>query len=129
MPSAPVLKFFPAGNCLTTISFLQLSTLTNCPAYDVTARNTQKTPFLAAVSSCCRVKHASLRSRYLVTAVVFLLISRSLPSNGSTCHIMHIILPWDHFRQLNLVQILMPNFSNIRLYKVRFPTQSSVQGF
>jgi hypothetical protein len=31
-------------------------------------------------------KHVCLRSRYLVLAVVQLLISRSLSSNGSTCH-------------------------------------------
>jgi hypothetical protein len=31
-------------------------------------------------------KHACLRSRYLATAVVYLLLSWSLPSNGSTCH-------------------------------------------
>jgi hypothetical protein len=31
-------------------------------------------------------KHACLRRRYLATAVVYLLISRLLPSSGSTCH-------------------------------------------
>jgi hypothetical protein len=31
-------------------------------------------------------KHACLQSRYLATTVVYLLISRSLPSNESTCH-------------------------------------------
>jgi hypothetical protein len=30
--------------------------------------------------------HICLRSRYIATAVLVLLISRSLPSNGSTCH-------------------------------------------
>jgi hypothetical protein len=33
-----------------------------------------------------RCKYACLRSRYLETAVVYLPISRSLPSNGATCH-------------------------------------------
>jgi hypothetical protein len=31
-------------------------------------------------------EHVRLRSRYSVTAAVYLLISRSLPSNGSTCY-------------------------------------------
>jgi hypothetical protein len=31
-------------------------------------------------------KHVCLQSRYLATAVVYLLIPQSLPSNGSTCH-------------------------------------------
>jgi hypothetical protein len=34
------------------------------------------------------LKHICLRSRYSVTVVVYLLISRSLPSNGSTCQIL-----------------------------------------
>jgi hypothetical protein len=39
-------------------------------------------------SNCCHgiVTFVCRRSRYLATAVVQLLISRSLPSNGSTCH-------------------------------------------
>jgi hypothetical protein len=51
---------------------------------NIMARTVQKIPFL-----CCCIqlswKHASLRSRYVVTAVVYLLIPLSLPSNGSAC--------------------------------------------
>jgi hypothetical protein len=37
-------------------------------------------------------KHACLRNRYLATAVFWLITSRSLPRNGSTCHsILHIV--------------------------------------
>jgi hypothetical protein len=38
-----------------------------------------------AVSNCCR--GYTFANRYLVATVVYLLISRSLPSNGSTCHV------------------------------------------
>jgi hypothetical protein len=37
-------------------------------------------------------KHACLRSRYLAAAVVLSLISRSLPSNGSTCRSILILV-------------------------------------
>jgi hypothetical protein len=44
------------------------------------------TPFLIVVGQLLPSKHVCFRSRYSVTAVVYLLISRSLPSNGSTCN-------------------------------------------
>jgi hypothetical protein len=59
----------------------QLSHCSNSVAYNIGARTAQRTPFLPC-------KRACLRSRYSITAVVFLLISQSLPSNGSTCHNM-----------------------------------------
>jgi hypothetical protein len=31
-------------------------------------------------------EHVCLRSSHSVTAVIYLLVSRSLPSNGSICH-------------------------------------------
>jgi hypothetical protein len=48
-------------------------------------RTTQKTLF----DYCCAivgVENACWRSHYLVTAVIYLLISRLLPSNGCRCH-------------------------------------------
>jgi hypothetical protein len=51
-----------------------------CPAYNISARTTRKTPFLCC-SKLLSWKHACLRSHYLKTAVVLLLISRSLLSN------------------------------------------------
>jgi hypothetical protein len=50
---------------------------TNCAAYNISARTTQKTPFLCCCIQLLPCKHACLRSRYLLTAVVYLLISRS----------------------------------------------------
>jgi hypothetical protein len=68
---------------LATVS--QLTHCSNCPTYNISARNAQKTPFLCfCLQLSC--KHACLRSRYSVTAVLFLLISLSLSSNASTCH-------------------------------------------
>jgi hypothetical protein len=60
------------------------STNSHRPAYNILARTAEKTPFhycsaIVAVETC-------LRSRYLATAVVYLLISRSLLSKGSTWH-------------------------------------------
>jgi hypothetical protein len=51
----------------------------------ITSRNGQhrKHRSSLAVSNPCR---ACLRSRYSLTAVVYLLISWSLPSSGSACH-------------------------------------------
>jgi hypothetical protein len=147
MSSASVLSFLPAGDCLTTNSLLQLSTLTfkfkvevtlrlavyrqsvrlgaklsrfttrdflqlnscshspfvtstltkgwvcrlwlcrlstNCPAY-IPAWTAQKTLFLCCCFQLLQWKHACLRSLYSVIHVVYSLISRSLPSNGSIC--------------------------------------------
>jgi hypothetical protein len=58
----------------------------NYPSYSISAWNTQKTPFLCYCIQLLLGKHARFRNRYLVTAVVYLLTSRSLSSNGSTCH-------------------------------------------
>jgi hypothetical protein len=63
---------------------------TNRSAYNISTRIAQKKPFL-----CCfhllPCKHACLRSPYSVTTVVYLLILRSLPSNGSECHNVFIL--------------------------------------
>jgi hypothetical protein len=66
-----------------------------CPRYLASARTAQRTSLLTALlllrtcllgplPSNCRC----LQSHYLATAIVQLLISQSLPSNGSTCHNM-----------------------------------------
>jgi hypothetical protein len=65
----------------------QLSTDCHFPTY-ISARIAQKTPFRCYCIKLLPWKRACLRSLYLVTAVVYLLILRSLPSNGSTCHSM-----------------------------------------
>jgi hypothetical protein len=69
----------------------RLTQFSNCPGY-ISARTTLKTPFLCCCFQLLPLKHACLRSRYSVTAVLYFYISRSLPSNGSTCHIMLSIL-------------------------------------
>jgi hypothetical protein len=76
MSSASVFTFLPTGQCLTN----------NCSAHNISARTTKKTPFLY----CCLY----LRSPYSVKAVVFLLISWSLPNNWSTCHNIYIHVVW-----------------------------------
>jgi hypothetical protein len=58
-----------------------------CPAYNTSARIARKT-FLIVVVHLLPWEHVYLRSRYSVTAFAYLLISRSLPSNGSTCYNM-----------------------------------------
>jgi hypothetical protein len=69
---------------LTHFSKCRLST--NCPAYNISAQTTHKTPSLCCCFQLLPCKHACLRSCYSVTAVVFFHISQSLPSNGSTVH-------------------------------------------
>jgi hypothetical protein len=54
-----------------------------CPASDISARTAQKTQFL-----CCWLQPLP------ITAVVYLLLSRSLPRNGSTCHNMLTDIRW-----------------------------------
>jgi hypothetical protein len=75
---------------LNRSSSLTHSPTNNSRAYNNSARTTQKTPFLC----CCAivafmsvgVPMLSIPSHCLATAVLYLLISRSLPSNRSTCH-------------------------------------------
>jgi hypothetical protein len=50
--------------------FTSLTPRTNCPAYNISARTSQKTTSLC----CC------------LTTVAYLFASRSLPDKGSTCH-------------------------------------------
>jgi hypothetical protein len=69
---------------LETVS--QITHSSNCPAYNISARITQKTPFLYYSFEVLPRKFACLRSRYSVTTVVELLLSRLLPSNRSTYH-------------------------------------------
>jgi hypothetical protein len=52
-------------------------TLINCPAYNILAQTSQKTPFLCCSLQLLPCKHACLRSCYSVMAVVYLLILRS----------------------------------------------------
>jgi hypothetical protein len=56
------------------------------PAYNILTWTALKTLFLIVVVQLLQWKHACLWSCYLVTAVVYLLISRLMPSKGSTCH-------------------------------------------
>jgi hypothetical protein len=62
----------------------------NCPPCIILARITQKTPFLCFCFQLLPCKHACMRCRYSVTTAVFLLISRSLSSNGCTCYNMYL---------------------------------------
>jgi hypothetical protein len=59
---------------------------TKCPVYNISARTAHKTPYLIFVVQLLLWEHVCLRSRYSVRAVVYLLISRSLTSNGSAYH-------------------------------------------
>jgi hypothetical protein len=76
MSSVSVLMFLP----LATPP--QLTHCSSCLAYNISALTAQKTTFLYCCIQLLLCRHASLPSRYLVTVVLFLLISRSLPSNG-----------------------------------------------
>jgi hypothetical protein len=69
---------------LATVS--QLTHCSNCPAYNISARTAKKTQFLWCCFQLLQRKHACLRSRNSVTAVVYILISRSLPSSRSQYH-------------------------------------------
>jgi hypothetical protein len=73
---------------LATVS--QLTHCSNCPACNISAWTEQKTLFLCCCFQLLTCKHACLRSLYSVTAIVFMLTSRLLPSNGSTCHNMKL---------------------------------------
>jgi hypothetical protein len=59
--SASMLTFLLPGDCLTINSLLQLLTLTNCPAYNISAWTTQKTPLLCCCFQLLPCKHACLR--------------------------------------------------------------------
>jgi hypothetical protein len=62
-----------------------LTDCSNCLAYNISAQTAQKMPFFCCCFQLLPCRHACLRSRYSVTAVVFLFISRSFPSKVSTC--------------------------------------------
>jgi hypothetical protein len=64
----------------------------NCPSYNILARTAQKTPFLCCCFQLLPCKHAHLWGRYFVTAVVSLLILRSLPRSGSTSQCTEIYI-------------------------------------
>jgi hypothetical protein len=66
------------------LTSLNSTNFTNCPANNISERTAQKTPFLCYCIHLLPWKHSCLRSRYLVTAVEYLFISRSLPSSWST---------------------------------------------
>jgi hypothetical protein len=65
---------------------------TNCPAYNIVAQTSHKTPFLCCCFQLLPPKHACLQSHYSVMADVYLLISQLLPSNGSYTAIYKIWL-------------------------------------
>jgi hypothetical protein len=60
---------------------------TNSSGHYTSARTAYKTLLIVVVQSF-QWEHVCLRSRYLATALVYLLISRSFSSNGSTCYII-----------------------------------------
>jgi hypothetical protein len=89
MSSASVLTFLPAGDCPTTNSLLQLS----CEQHLGTDRRENIIPLL--LFNCCLVDHTVNTIPLLLcvgcclaTAAVQSPISRSPPSNGSTCNNM-----------------------------------------
>jgi hypothetical protein len=82
--TATVEVFDPASTRYTQIFWLQLLT---GPGYNTSARAAYKTSLPLLLCSLVAWKHVCLRSCYLTMAVVYLLISWSLPSNGSTYHI------------------------------------------
>jgi hypothetical protein len=57
-----------------------------CPAYNISACIAQKIRYLTVVVLLLPWQHVCLRSRYSATALVYLLISWSLHSKGSTCY-------------------------------------------
>jgi hypothetical protein len=57
-------------------------------------------PIFCCCSQSLPSNHACLRSRYSVTAVVYLLVSRSFPSNGFSCHNI-LFLTANFIRYLN----------------------------
>jgi hypothetical protein len=71
---------------------------TGYPAYKISARTAQETLFLCCCIQLFSWKHASLTNRYLVTVVVYLLISPSLSGNGCTYH------------NINFVPKMVPNY-------------------
>jgi hypothetical protein len=80
----------PAALWLNQSLSNQLSSLTplHCPVYNISARTAQKTPFLCCCIQLLPWKHACLLSRYLVIAVVDLLIWRSFSGNWSNATIL-----------------------------------------
>jgi hypothetical protein len=65
-------------------------TLINCPAFNISAQTTQKTPFhyccaIVAMETCFFAK------LLLSNGYAQLLLSRSFPSNGFTCHNMKLL--------------------------------------
>jgi hypothetical protein len=58
----------------------------NCPGYKISVRTAQKTEFLNVVAQLLRWEHICLRSCYSVTALLYILHSRSLPSDRPTCY-------------------------------------------
>jgi hypothetical protein len=94
MSSASILTFEPAGD------FPKLTDFSNCPVYYSSALTAKKTPFLC----CCFQLLLCKQSRYSVTAVIFLLISWSLPSYWPTRHNIkdltsYILCILDYFSQ------------------------------
>jgi hypothetical protein len=75
---------------LNRSSPLTHSPTNNSPVYNISARTTQKTPFLCSYAIVAFVSvglpMSSIPSHCLATAVLYLLISRSLPSNRTTCN-------------------------------------------
>jgi hypothetical protein len=77
-PTNSSLRWLPGWRPPHTNLLLFWLNSTLCPAYNISS--------LIVVAQLLRWEHASFRSCYSVTAVVFLFILRSLPSYGSTCH-------------------------------------------
>jgi hypothetical protein len=75
-----------------------LDSLQTCPTSNISARMGQRTPLpIIIVLNCCHATVAFVETCFvakpiLSTAVVYLLISQSLPSNWSTCNNIKILL-------------------------------------
>jgi hypothetical protein len=70
-------------------------TVNNCPAYNTSAQTTQNTPFLCCSSIVTRGPRRNHHFSVVAAAAVQSPVSRSAPSNGSTCHkinVNHIVI-------------------------------------
>lgn len=81
----------PASHNSWPLAIIWLST---SPAYAISARTAQKTPLLIAVVQLLPWENVFLRVRYSESGVVYLLLSRPLPSNASKCLVFWAAWLW-----------------------------------
>jgi hypothetical protein len=112
----------PLTNLLT--NYAELHWLTNCSLQLVPLVSilfAQNTQILIVVVQSFPWKHVRFRNRYSATALVYLLISLSLPSNGSTCYIIILIVVLVAVASLHLLLLLMILFTLWKHYYGRRP--------